>query len=415
MRHRSFRAIDFLLFLILFLVLAPFNFAQTQRSTSGLRGSVTDTTGAVVPGAKVQLRSESEGYVRTASTNGVGAFVFLDLTPGVYDLTVQASGFKEASVHGITLYVGQTVVQDFRLQVGAVTQTVSVKGTAPLLNQTNGTVGTIIESRTITELPLNGRNFLQLPLLSPGASFDKNSNTMDAVNINPTAHSFNMEGARGDYNLFTLDGTVITEWQHGSNTFSPSVDAVQEFQAAGSNYSAASGVEAAAQVNLVTKSGTNQFHGDVYEFLRNNALNARNFFSPGIDPFHRNQFGGTLGGPLLLPKVYNGRNKSFFFVSYEGYRQSEGFPLLGNYPTPAQLGGDLSTLVTPGKPLMNPATGLPFAGNVIPSADIPAHLETFLQNGIGNGPWLPAPNSTTPGFNFFRTDDQLFRNDQVMV
>lgn len=409
----SLRAVAFLSFV--FTLMTASIFSQTQRSTSALRGTITDPTGGVVPGAKVELRSESEGYRRTSSANSVGAYFFTDLTPGVYDVYVEAAGFKKAVIEGITLYVGQTMVQDFRLEVGETTQTVSVKGNAPLLDQTNATVGTIIESKVITELPLNGRNFLQLPLLSPGASFDKNSNTMDAVQINPTARSFNMEGERGDYNLFTLDGTLITEWQHGSNTFSPSVDAVQEFQAAGSNYSAALGTESAAQVNLVTKSGTNQFHGDIYEFLRNTGLNARNFFSPTVSPFHRNQFGGTLGGPFMLTKVYNGRDRSFFFASYEGYRESKSIPLLGNYPTPVQLAGDLSTLATPGNPVINPATGQPFPGNIIPQSDMPAHLESFLQNGIGKGPWLPAPNSTTPGFDFFRTDNELFRNDQFIV
>ncbi len=412
MRYPLFRLMPFFLFFFLLAVEAPFNFAQTQRSTSGLRGAVTDTSGAVVPGAKVTLRSESEGYTRNALTNGVGVFVFLDLTPGMYDVTVRASGFKEASAKGITLYVGQTVVQNFHLEVGEVTQTVSVKGTAPLLNQTSGTVGTIVGSTTITELPLNGRNFLQLPLLSPGASYDKNGNTQDSVNIDPTSHSFNMEGARGDYNYFTLDGSLIMDWVNGAPSFSPDIDAVQEFQAAGSNYSAASGVEAAGQINLVTKSGTNRFHGDAYEFLRNTGLNARNFFSPTNPPFHLNQFGGTLGGPFTLPKIYNGKNKSFFFVSYEGLRWIEGTPLLANYPTPAQLTGDLSSSTTP---VINPSTGQAFPGNIIPQSDMPAHLESFLQNGIGKGPWLPVPNSTTPGLDYYTLSNQLFGENQTMA
>ena len=153
-----------------------------------------------------------------------------------------------------------------------------------------------MESALITALPLNGRNFLELPRLSPGASWDVNRNTFDSVQINPTAQSFNVDGQRGDYNLLTLDDTVITEWQHGSNTFSPSVDAVQEFQVSTSNYSAAEGTESAAHVNLVTKSGTNSLHGDAYEFLRNGALDSRYWYAPTLPPFRRNQFGGTAGG-----------------------------------------------------------------------------------------------------------------------
>lgn len=405
-----------ILFLGILLFFAGFvGLGFAQRSTTSLSGTVTDSSGALIPNAKLEITSVTEGFARTDSSNSAGEYLFPDLTPGAYNISVEVQGFKKALVSGIKLYVGQPVVQDFHMEVGTITQSMTVKGTAPLLNQTTATVGTVLESNIIESLPLNGRNFLELPRLAPGASFDKNSNTFDAVQINPTAQSFNVDGQRGDYNVLTLDDTLITEFQHGSNTFSPSVDAVEEFQVSSSNYSAAEGTESAAHVNLVTKSGTNAFHGDAYEFLRNNDLDARNFFASDVLPFRRNQFGGTAGGPFTIPKLYDGKDRSFLFASYEGYRETFGQPLLGNFPTPTQLEGDLSTLATAGNPVIDPQTGLPFSGNVVPQNRMPAHLLNFLQNGIGKGPWLPVPNSTTPGSDWIGSDNRLFNNDQFMV
>ena len=401
---------------VLWSFLAYVGIGFAQRATTALSGTVTDSSGAVIPNAKIELSSETEGFTRTDSTNTAGVYVFPDLTPGVYDVSVEVAGFKKATVTAINLYVGQPVVQDFHMEVGTLAQSVKVEGTPALLNQTTATVGTILESKMITTLPLNGRNFLELPRLSPGASFDKNSNTMDDVQINPTAKSFNVNGQRGDYNTFTLDGTLITEFQHGSNTFSPSVDAVEEFQVASSNYSAAEGTESAAHLNLVTKSGTNALHGDAYEFVRNDKLDARDFFAPTVLPFQRNQFGATVGGPFVIPKAYNGKDRSFFFVSYEGYREAKHLPLYGEYPTANQLGGDLSTIATASQPVIDPNTGLPFAGNIIPQDRMPANLLHFLQNGIGNGPWLPLPNSTAiPGYDYYTSDARRYNNDQFMV
>jgi len=390
---------------------------QAQVSSSALNGTVTDSTGSVVPRASVTATSSSTGFSRSVVTGDGGTYSMSDLPPGVYEISAEASGFKKAVVSGIRLFVGQTATADIRLEVGQVTESVSVNAAAPLLQESTSQVGTVIEGKLLTDIPLNGRNFLQLNLLSPGVTRSKNSNTFDAVQINPTAASFNVNGQKGDYNLYLLDGATIKEYQHGSNTFSPSVDAVQEFQTTTSNYSAAFGAEAGAQVNLVTRSGTNRLHGGVYEFLRNNKLDANDFFSQthGAPPFKRNQFGGTLGGPIRIPKIYNGKDRTFFFVASEFFREVKNIPQQGNYPTPAQLGGDLSSLVSAGKPLIDPLSGSPFPGNRIPENRIPETLLPFLRNGIGKGPWIPAPNSTVPGFNFFFDDTRRFDNDQVMV
>jgi len=385
-----------------------------QLPSTGFSGVVSDSTGAVIPRAPVTVVSQATGFAQTIATNEVGVYSFPDLAPGLYQISAEAAGFRKAVATEVRLYVGQMLVQNFRLEVGATTQSVTVTGSAPLLRQTTSDVGTVIEGKGLTEIPLNGRNFLQLDLLSPGVTRSKNSNTFDAVVINPTQQSFNVNGQRGDYNRYLLDGTSIKEYQHGSNTFSPNVDAVQEFEVATSNYAAAFGTEAGAQVDLVTKSGTNNLHGDIFEFLRNNQLDARNFFSQtqGAEPLKRNQFGATVGGPFSFPHVYSGKDKTFFFLAWESFREAKVIPQLGNYPTPAELAGNLSDMATPGNPVIDPYSGLPFANNVIPPGRIPSTLEPFLQNGIGQGPWIPAPDSLVPGANYYLADTRRFSNDQ---
>ncbi len=391
--------------------------ANAQVSSSALNGTVRDSTGAVVPKAGVTVTSAATGFTRSVASSDAGQYALSDIAPGVYEITAEAPGFKKGVLSGVRLFVGQTATADIRLEVGQLTESVSVQSDVPLLQETTSHVGTVIEGKLLTDIPLNGRNFLQLNLLSPGVTRSKSSNTFDAVQINPTAQSFNVNGQKGDYNLYLLDGATIKEYQHGSNSFSPSVDAIQEFQATTSNYSAAFGSEAGAQVNLVTRSGTNLVHGSLFEFLRNDKLDANDFFSRtiGAPPFKRNQFGGTLGGPIYIPKVYNGKDKTFFFVSSEFFREVKNIPQQGNYPTPAELGGNLGTLLAAGRPLLDPLSGVPFPNNVIPESRMPSTLPGFLRNGIGNGPWVPTPNSSVAGFNFFRDDSRRFDNDQLIV
>jgi hypothetical protein len=391
--------------------------ALAQRGSSSLNGVVRDPSGAVVANTNVTAMNAGTGFSRSTVTNEVGVYSLTDLPPGSYDLSAEAAGFRKAVVQSLRMFVGQTVTVDIAMELGDVRESVSVTSEVPLLQTSSSHVGTVIEGKLLTDIPLNGRNFLQLNLLSPGAIRSKNSNTFDAVAIDPTDQSFSVNGQKGDYNLYLLDGTSIKEYQHGKNSFSPSVDAVQEFQTTTSNYSAAFGAEAGAQVNLVTKSGTNSLHGVVFEFLRNDKLDARNFFAQTQDapPFKRNQFGGNVGGPIVLPKLYNGRDRTFFFLSAEGFREVKNIPQQGNYPTPAQLAGDLSGLIAAGKSLLDPVSGLPFANAVIPESRMPAPLQPFLKNGIGQGPWIPAPNSSVPGFNFFRDDARRYVGNQVIL
>jgi hypothetical protein len=246
-------------------------------------------------------------------------------------------------------------------------------------------------------------------------TFDKNTSSAQYDQLNPTVEAFSVNGSQGGFNTFYLDGVEFKDYVSGTNPFSPNIDAIQEFNAASSNYGADMGQEAAAQVNMVMKSGGNQVHGDAYEFLRNDKLDARNFFAAQRPPFRRNQFGATIGGPIVLPG-YNGKDKTFFFGAYEGFRHRMQVPTLENFPTPAQLAGDLSTLVTPGTPLINPYTGQPFATDQIPANMMPSTLEPWLQTGGLNGtPWIPAPNSTIPGLDYLYNVPQRFNYDQVMT
>ena len=399
-------------------VLFPWAKCHAQVDVSAVNGVVTDPSGAAVPVATITINSARTGFSRVVQTDANGAYSLPNLQPGVYVLSAEAPGFKKVVVTALATHVGQAATQDFHLEIGDTKQVISVNAKAPLLDASNNQMGTIITNQLMTQLPLNGRNFLQLNLLSPGVIHDKTGNTFEAIEINPTATSFSVNGQKSDYNNFLVDGVVMRENEIGTNTFSPSIEAVQEFQTTTSNYSAALGSEAAAQVNLTLKSGTNRIHGAGWEFLRNNDLDARSFFQVGgVPPFKQNQFGANIGGPVVLPKIYNGRDKTFFMFNYEGLRRLKDLPYSGIFPTPAQLGGDLSTIVKAGKPLMNPFTGQPFTNNVIPTASIrPAQLPGFLQSGIGKGPWDPVPNlAGDPSRNYFRNDSQNFFSNQYIT
>jgi len=390
-----------------------------QIGTTAINGVAADTSGAVIANATIILDSVDQGYSRRTVTNGAGLYEFADVHPGTYKISAEAPGFTSQVIDSLVVHVGLPVTQNFTLKVGSASEEVKVTASASLVRQDDGEVGTVIEGKALTDIPLNGRNFLQLNLLSPGATRSKDGNTFDSVVIDPTAQSFNVNGQHADYNIYLLDGTSIKEYQHGSNTISPSVEAVQEFNVATSNYSAVFGTEAGAQVNLITKAGTNQLHGAAFEFIRNNKLDASNYFEPThiVPPFRRNQFGGTLGGPVVIPALYHGQDKTFWFASYQGFRQSLDTPMYGNFPTMTELQGDLSDLVAAqGLPLVDPLTGLPFPGNQIPQNRMPSTLLPFLQTGIGKGPWLPTPNSTQiQGLDYFKDGRTVYLGNQVIA
>jgi len=300
-------------------------FAQTFGEITGV---VSDPSGAVVANARVTVINPETNLTRSVVTNASGNYSFPALLPGSYNMRAEIEGFQAEVRTGIALQVQQTARIDFQLQVGAVAETVEVAGGAPLLNTENANIGTVIDNQRIVDLPLNGRNFLQLVSLSPNISADFNVNGGTSTGAASTRlggdranQSFAVSGSRREYNNYSIDGVTNTEPNYNAYLFLPSVDALQEFKVQTGIYSAEFG-RGIGQVNISTRSGTNEYHGTAWEFLRNSALDARPFgfttLVPQKSPFKQNQFGFTLGGPVSIPRLYNGRDKLFFMSNYEG-------------------------------------------------------------------------------------------------
>jgi len=342
---------------------------RAQQFQGSFTGTVTDPSGAVVPGVLVTALQIDTGFTRSAVSLEDGSYTIPLLPPGHYRLTAAKAGFETSSQGPIELLVDGHPKVDFRMKVGVQTTTVTVEATPHILDTEGSAVGTTIEQEKVGELPLNGRHFLELTLFTPGvvpaADGSENSTRGGGINVN---------GLRETMNTFLLDGMNNTSLGVGTFVVTPPVDSVQEFRMETGMYEAKFGAQAGAQVNVVTKSGTNRFHGTMHEFLRNSALDARNFFDPEVPPFRRNQFGGTLGGPIELPGVYDGHDRSFFFLAFEGLRHRRDFFRFGVVPTMAERSGDFSDLLAPDcsmkTVLVNPLALL--QGQVQPFTNIPA-------------------------------------------
>jgi hypothetical protein len=362
--------------------------AQSARAT--LTGNVYDSTGAAVVNAKVVVTATREGVSYNALTNSAGAYSVPELNPGLYSVRVEAGGFKTTEVSGLALEVGETARQNFTLQPGAVAATVEVSGSAVALDTDDSTVGQVIQNRSVVGLPLNGRNYLQLSLLTVGVA-PANGSRSEATG------SFSALGQHGSQTRVLLDGVDNSAFMSGgelgyqAQTATPSVDAVQEFKVVTDNSSAEYGLRMGGTVIVSTKSGTNDFHGTAYEFLRNNDLDARNYFSGGqaVPPYHRNEFGGVLGGPLR-------KDKTFFFVSYDGTRTSQDNPTISTVPLPAELQGDFTGQPTIYDPATTTSKGIrqPFPNNKIPST----RFDTVAQQIVR---LFPAPNLPGAVNNFY--------------
>jgi hypothetical protein len=345
------------------------------QATGRITGSVIDPSGGMVPGVTVLCKNTDTGLARSADTNQAGIFEFPELPIGKYQLEVSKQGFQKLVTDKIQLVTGQVLDMKLALKVGDVTQTVSVSGEAPLVESASSTVQTTVTQSLMQDLPLNGRNPLQLTTLTPGTVItDVGTEATQQDNRGITVN-----GLRATQNNFELDGTIYTNRFFDSVPTMPSPDALQEFTIQSSNYSAEHG-GAGALVQLSTRSGTNELHGSAFEFLRNTELNARNFFALKRPPFKLNQFGGTVGGPIK-------KNNTFFFFSAQDLQQrSAPNPVSLTVPSPANRGGDFSNLL-PGKAVTDPTTGQPFANNVIPTSRLdPVALK--IMNA-----YIPLPNS----------------------
>jgi hypothetical protein len=365
-----------------------------------ISGQVRDASSAAVPGVQVTATNVATNVARTAVTNDAGFYSFPAMVPAVYNIKAEKTGFKIVTKANIELQVQQSARVDFDLPVGQLTESVEVSGSAQMLSTEDATVGTVIENKRIVELPLNGRNYLQLASLAPNVSYGFGS--AGQANSRQGGDRANQNiavgGNRSYFNYFTLDGVDNTDPNFNTYVIQPSIDALQEFKVQTGIYPAEFGHEA-TQINVSTKPGTNSFHGTLYEFVRNDAFDANGYaFTSKVvpkNPFKWNQYGGTLGGPVWIPKILNGRNKLFFMANYESFRQRQSSQALYDLPSAAMRSGDFSELLGRGIVIYDPNTRVtgadgkitaqPFSGNIISPNRISATAKKFLE-------FYPTPN-----------------------
>ena len=364
--------------------LIPFLFqaSLSAQTTGTIVGQISDQSGAAVANATVTAINMGTRFARKAVTNSEGEYLIPSLPIGEYQVTVNASGFKEFTQTGITLQVAQNARVDGTLQLGSVTESVNVSGSALRVDTESTTVGGVIDRTRIADIPLNGRNVLSLAQLLPGVG---QANIPTVVTFSRSGPTFTVSGSRENANNVQLDGTTFVGAMGNVAQNLPSPDSLQEFRILTNTYSAEYGRASGGVLLAVTKSGSNQVHGSLWEFLRNDALNARNYFNPGPSrkPYLRqNQFGGSFGGPVVLPG-YNGKDKTFFFVSYQGLRIRQQNNDVSTPPTAAELGGDFSAISTP---IIDPDTGMPFPGNMIPSDRLDPLALTMSQKYLPVNP-----------------------------
>jgi hypothetical protein len=371
--------------------------ALAQYTTSTLGVSITDPSGAPVPDATITVRSLDTGLQKTATSGSTGAFTFNALPVGNYSLSVEKAGFSTFTQTGITLTIDQPLNVPVKLKVGTINEQVLVTSDADLINTESGTVGQLIDSKNIVDLPLNGREPQALLFLAAGTVNETGNYCL--VNcqggVYPGEQDANVSGAGPRAVNYQMDGGEHNDTYLNANLPFPNPDAIQEFNVETDNLSAQYGIGAGAVVNIVTKSGTNRIHGDVFEFVRNGDLNARNYFAPTQDTLKRNQFGGAVGGPIL-------KNKLFYFGTYQGTRvRSAAQGNVAFVPTAAERAGNFSGS---GITVTDPSTGLAFPGDIIPTNRLSAPAAYFLSH-------IPLPNGpngqlTFAGANVVQNDDQ---------
>ena len=348
--------------------------AYAQQGRGTIAGSITDPSGAAVPGVIVKVTNLATNVVTSLTTNNEGLFVAPSIAVGDYTITAEAQGFKRTVRTGVTLQVDQRAEVEIRLEVGSVGESIEIKDEAPLVDTGTSSLGKVVENKRIVELPLNGRNALALTLLTPSVKSNAGSTNSGFADRGIQLSSISINGGPNSMNGQLLDGSNNIQSYIGEVAINPGVDAVEEFKVQSGAMSAEYGFTGGGVINMVTKSGTNQIHGTVYEFFRNDALDARNTFSPVKSPFRYNQYGASAGGPIV-------KNKTFIFGNWEQFNYRRSQTNITTMPTAKQRNGDFSDLLNnQGQliPIYDPATTVanpngtgfvrtPFPGNVIPS------------------------------------------------
>ncbi len=399
--------------------------ARTQTNSAEISGSVKDSSGGVLPDVTVVAECPASGFRIERVTDGSGKFLLPALPVGEYNISAYRPGFKRHIQKGIALQLGQALRLELTLQYGDITEEINITASESSLQTTSAEISDVIERRQIVELPLNGRQFLQLALLSEGVIKPPGGTRGSAMQ--QAGDLVNVAGQRSGHNIYMLDGVKITDEYFNNMVVSPSVEAIQEFKIQKSMYAAEFGGKASALINVATKSGSNEYHGGLFEFLRNDAFDAKNFFDDPrkpIPPFRQNQFGGSLGGPVSIPKVYEGENRSFFFANYEGQRIRKSVTKTFSVPTAAVRAGDFSGLA----PIYDPATTAAdgtrsaFPDNRIPANRLDPIAVALLSkipppNRPGNFQNLVTALKETTDVNQFnaRLDHQLTSRDQTFA
>jgi hypothetical protein len=384
------------------------------QTTGTIYGTVSDTTGAAIARSTVTVKNIATNLTRTAATDGAGSYNFTLLPVGLYNISVTANGFKPYVRERVELQVEQNLRVDFNLEVGQITEQVVITAEAPQVDAASSTLGKVVEERRIVDLPLNGRNFLELGVLQagvvpPAAGIDV---VGSGTNNTPggTASNFSVNGMRITSNNHLLDGVNNVEPVTGSAMIVPSPDTLQEFRILTNAYSAEFGRAGGSIVTVVTKSGSNNFHGSAYEFLRNDVFDARNFFAPDVPDLKQNQFGFTLGGPIR-------KDRTFFFGGYEGFRQRKGIPVSAAVPSLRVRRGDFSQEAI--KPI-DPFTMQPFPGGIIPENRINPVSRNILalwpEPNLGTNIWTAAPSGSNDRDQFItRLDHTLVENKNTLT
>lgn len=373
-----------------------------------------------LPNVTVTITNAETNLARTTNTDDEGNFTITNVPIGVFQVSAELTGFKRAVLPQVQLAVDQTARVDLQLQPGGVSEVITVEADTPLIESERSGVAQVIDNKTIVQMPLNGRNFIRLGSLVPGTTRGAPGNTVTRSRQGNEALTAN--GQRPENNNYTLDGIDNNETNLGLAVLLPSIDAIQEFKVQTSNYSAEFGRGSGAIVNVAIKGGTNDLHGTIYEFLRNDIFDARNTFAPTKNPLRRNQFGFSVGGPVFLPRFgeggpsfYSGRNRTFFFFNYEALRERRGVTSGNIVPTLAQRNGDFSGQPTIFDPFDIVPAGQPNAGNRRPFPNNRIPTERINQAAQRLLSFYPLPNNFDPSRNYLEQFSNPIDADQINV